>query len=49
MAMGSSFRSGLAGLLLATACTVSTQPMGTDVLIFVDFSGSISDASKAAF
>ncbi len=49
MAVGSSFRSGLAGLLLATACTVSTEPRGTDVLIFVDFSGSISDASKASF
>ncbi len=43
------FRLGLAGLLLATACMVSTKPLGTDVLIFVDFSGSISHASKASF
>ena len=44
-----SFRLGLAGLLLATACVVSPEPLGTDVLIFVDFSGSISKASKASF
>ncbi len=42
------FRLGLAGLLLA-ACVVSQEPLATDVLIFVDFSGSISDASKASF
>ena len=36
-------------MLLTTACTISTQPTGTDIIIFVDFSGSISDASKTSF
>ena len=46
----SSFRLGLAGLLmLATACLVSTEPLTTDVLIFVDFSGSIRGESKSSF
>ncbi len=50
MNVDSSFRLGLAGLLLlSTACVVSTEPLTTDVLIFVDFSGSISDASKSSF
>ena len=42
----------LGGLLSATACMVSvtpSEPVGTIVLIFVDFSGSIRGESRALF
>ena len=49
MAVGSLLRLGVAGLLLATACKISTEPTGTDILIFIDFSGSVSRESKSSF
>ena len=47
----SCMRWGLPGLLLllVTACVVASEPLPTDVLIFVDFSGSIGDQSQASF
>ncbi len=49
MAVGLLLRLGVAGLLLATACKISTEPTGTDILIFIDFSGSVSRESKSSF
>ncbi len=49
MGFGSLLRLGIAVLLLATACSISERPTGTDILIFIDFSGSIDSKSKASF
>ncbi len=49
MVVGSLLRLGIAGLLLAAACNISAQPTGTDILIFIDFSGSVGRESKASF
>jgi hypothetical protein len=49
MASGSLLRLGVAGLLLLTACKISAEPTGTDILVFIDFSGSVGRESKSSF
>ena len=49
MGFGSLLRLGVAGLLLATACKISAEPTGTDILVFIDFSGSVGRESKSSF
>ena len=49
MASSSLLRLGMAGLLLLAACKISAEPIRTDILVFIDFSGSVGRESKSSF